>query len=103
LSIDEYVQLIRDFLSGAIPAPDFETRYLSAMKSQERDLGREVFFILQDLFDDVDAYTHFWPSPPDLNHVISEDELRQEAQIALDALEKLDAAGDNTSTELGTD
>jgi len=70
-------------------APEFETRYLAAMKSQEVDLGREVFFILQDLFEDVDAYTHFWPPPPDLHYVISEDELRQEARTALAALDQL--------------
>jgi hypothetical protein len=93
MSVEEYKQLIRSFLSEAITASVFETRYLSAFKNEPGGMGREVFFILQDLFEDVDAYTHYWPPPPDLHYVISEDELRDEAQVALDALEKLNDSG----------
>ena len=99
MSIEEYKQLILSFLSHEISVSAFETRYLSAMKSQECGMGREVFFILQDLFEDVDAYTHYWPPPPDLHYVISEDELRHEAQTALDALEKLNDSGSSESVQ----
>lgn len=99
MRVEEYKQLIRSFLSEAITASEFEARYLSAMKSQERGMGREVFFILQDLFEDVDAYTHYWPPPPGLHHVISEDELRHGAQVTLDALENLNNRGSSESVQ----
>ncbi len=61
MTVDEYKRLIKGFLHDEMSAPEFEVRYLSAMKAEQNDLGREAFDILQDVFEDVDAYTHEWP------------------------------------------
>jgi hypothetical protein len=45
-----------DFVEREISAPDFEKSYLHAMKSERRVLGEPVYPILQELFEDADAY-----------------------------------------------
>lgn len=51
-----YVDLIDRFIGRDISAPDFEKSFLQAMKSERRILGDPVYPILQELFEDADAY-----------------------------------------------
>jgi hypothetical protein len=54
--VSSYVDLIDRFIEREISAPDFEKSYLHAMKSERPVLGEPVYPILQELFEDADAY-----------------------------------------------
>jgi hypothetical protein len=54
--ISSYLDLIDRFIGRDISAPDFEKSFLQAMKSEHRTLGDPVYPILQELFEDADAY-----------------------------------------------
>src|SRR4029077_7562384 len=55
-NVSSYVDLIDRFIERDISAPDFEKSFLQAMKSERRTLGDPVYPILQELFEDADAY-----------------------------------------------
>ena len=84
----EYIALIDDFIAGRIGASAFEGAYLHAIKSEERILGDDVFSILQELFEDADAYVPY----PDLRtdpEDLDDDQLRGCAVRARGALREL--------------
>ena len=54
--VSSYVDLIDRFIRREISAPDFEKSFLQAMKSERRTLGFPMYPILQELFEDADAY-----------------------------------------------
>jgi hypothetical protein len=54
--VSSYVDLIDRFIGREISAPDFEKSFMQAMKSERRTLGDPVYPILQELFEDADAY-----------------------------------------------
>ena len=55
-NVSSYVDLIDRFIGRDISAPDFEKSFLQAMKSERRTLGDPLYPILQELFEDADAY-----------------------------------------------
>lgn len=86
--IDSYLELIDRFIDGSINAAEFEHCYLRAIKSERRILGDPVFPILQELFEDADAYVespHLRDAPEDLDDV----QLRECASRARQALRDL--------------
>ncbi|MEZ0339880.1 colicin immunity domain-containing protein [Mycobacterium sp. pV006] len=48
--------MIDRFIGQAISAETFAERYLKAFKAERRILGEPVYPILQELFEDADAY-----------------------------------------------
>jgi hypothetical protein len=54
--LDKYTQLIKSFLKNKISAIDFERKYLDSYLSDETDLPDDIFWILDELFADVDAF-----------------------------------------------
>jgi hypothetical protein len=54
--VASYVDLIDRFIGRDISAADFEMSFLQAMKSERRILGDPVYPILQEMFEDADAY-----------------------------------------------
>ena len=54
--VSPYLNLIDRFIRRDISAPDFEKSFLRAIKSETRTLGDPVYPILQELFEDADAY-----------------------------------------------
>ena len=54
--IASYVDLIDRFVGRDISAPDFEKSFLQKLKSDSRILDDAVYSILQELFEDADAY-----------------------------------------------
>ena len=54
--VSSYVDLIDRFIGRDISAADLEKSFLQAMKSERRTLGAPVYPILQELFEDADAY-----------------------------------------------
>lgn len=68
--ITSYFELIDRFLDGLIGAPGFQLSFLEAMKSERRILGEPVYRLLQELFEDADAYVeypHLRDAPEDLD------------------------------------
>ncbi len=51
-----YTQLIDRFVDGSITAAEFAQSFLRSMKSERRMLGEPIYPVLQELFEDVDAY-----------------------------------------------
>ena len=51
-----YVHLISSFVKGDITATDFETQYLNLYQDDDTQFSDEEFFILDELFGDVDAF-----------------------------------------------
>ena len=83
--ISSYLDLIDHFIGHDISAADFEKSFLHAMKSERRILGEPVYPILQELFEDADAYVEqaeLRTEPEDLD----DDQLRASAQRARHAL-----------------
>jgi hypothetical protein len=54
--VSSYVDLIDRFVGRDVSAPAFEKSFLCAMKSERRVLGDPVYSVLQELFEDADAY-----------------------------------------------
>jgi len=84
----EYIALIDDFISDKMSASEFEGAYLRAIKSEQRLLDDEVFSILQELFEDADAYVPY----PDLRtdpEDLDDDQLRECATRARKALREV--------------
>ena len=55
-NVSSYLDPIDRFIERDISAPDIEKSFLQAMKSEPRTLGDPVYPILQELFEDADAY-----------------------------------------------
>lgn len=51
-----YTELIDRFVGGGITAAEFAQSFLRAMKSERRILGEPIYPVLQELFEDADAY-----------------------------------------------
>ena len=86
--VSSYVDLIDRFIGRDISAPDFEKSFLHAMKSEGRILGDPVYPILQELFEDADAYVgqaELRSEPEDLD----DEQLLASAQRARHALREL--------------
>jgi hypothetical protein len=100
MSVDEYQAMIHGFVSKQLTAPEFRERFFHRFLSEPATMERRRFLILQNLFEDVESYRQDWPPPASLAHfLISEDELRHEAQIALAALAELNDTGESRSSE----
>ena len=55
-TIDKYIVLITQFVSGEITASQFEASYLEMFKNETETLPEDIFNVLNSLFSDVDAY-----------------------------------------------
>jgi hypothetical protein len=54
--ISAYLELIDRLINRAITAPEFEATFLHMMKSEQRSLGEPIYPLLQELFENADAY-----------------------------------------------
>ena len=52
----KYRVMIDAFIADQIGAPEFEKLYLSAIKDDKRIFPDSIYSVLQELFEDVDAY-----------------------------------------------
>lgn len=89
-SLDKYISLLNQFVSGAITAPEFEMSYLEMFrnyfKHDEKDIPIFAWRVLNELFLDTDAYC----ADPDLRDEddLDEKQLLASAQRALDILRR---------------
>ncbi|MFS0899163.1 colicin immunity domain-containing protein [Mycolicibacterium litorale] len=80
-----YTDLIDRFIENSITASEFESAFLRAIKQEQRILGNPVYPILQELFEDTDAYV----SDPSLRtepEDLDDEQLRACARRARQAL-----------------
>ena len=52
----DYADLMRDFVEGAITAQEFEALYLRRFKEEKRSLDEWTYRILDEVFGHVDAF-----------------------------------------------
>jgi hypothetical protein len=86
--VSSYLDIIDRFIGRDISSPDFQKSFLQALKSEHRILGEPVFPVLQELFEDADAYVdraELRTEPEDLD----EEQLLACALRARDALRGL--------------
>ena len=86
--LSSYIRLIDDFIAHRMAAPEFEKSYLSAVKSEQRNLADPIFASIQRLFGDADAYVAYpelRTEPEDLN----DEQLRECAIRARSELREL--------------
>jgi hypothetical protein len=88
VSAKDYKGLIQAFLNGNLSIEEFEARYLAAFKNERGEMDKQLFLILEDLFEDLDAYSPIWTQEDESPIRITEQRLRQEAFEALAQLEK---------------
>lgn len=55
-SLEHYISLITQFVTGKIMASQFEASYLEMFKNETRELPEDAYDVLNDLFSNVDAY-----------------------------------------------
>jgi hypothetical protein len=85
----KYKTMVQDFLNGRLSAEEFARKYLDCFASEPGNrMGRPLFNILQDLFEDVDAYSPMWLPEDECSFRITETTLRREAEDALTRLEQ---------------
>ena len=83
----KYIQVITDFVNGAMPVQEFERNYLQMVKSETCIFHEDTFKIIETLFSDVDAYcgdpeiANYNTNDPFAD--IDESELRKRANQAL--------------------
>ena len=88
MELKAYMYLIDGFLRGELSADDFQTIYLTTFKREHDNMNPALFAILQDLFEDVDAYSSLWSEEDESETCLTEPSLRREV---VDAVEKLEA------------
>ena len=83
-TIEKYILLITQFVTGELTAPQFEVLYLDMFKDESEILPETNYAALNELFLDVDAYC----SDPDLRDEedLDDQELLERAKQALTKL-----------------
>ncbi|WP_199317602.1 colicin immunity domain-containing protein [Richelia sinica] len=89
MSINVYINLIKDFVSRTISANEFEKKFIQMFKVENNFSSKKQFNILDKLFADVDAYCSDSDLIEDPEFDITEEELRLSAKEALNQLEEL--------------
>jgi hypothetical protein len=85
----QYRGLILDFVERRVSVKDFETTYFKWMKAEPAGAtDRPLFLILENLFEDLDAYSPMWTEQDENAYRITEATLRKEAETALRELDE---------------
>ena len=87
LTTQEYILLIDSFLNNELSAEDFAVRFQNTF-SAESVFNRELFMILQDLFEDAEAYDPMWTPEEEDVFQITEPTFRNEAKDAREKLQR---------------
>lgn len=87
MKVDEYRELLKSYLAGGLSAEDLILQFNDAFLNESSDsLGDEVFKILQDLFEDGEAYSSLWSTDDENDFRITEPTFRSEVQQSLEDL-----------------
>ena len=85
--VQSYVTLLSALVSGRIEPEAFEATYLLRFKSEQTELPKEIFAVLDRLFGEVDAYC----ADPEVrgSDDIGNEELLASSRKALAELQKM--------------
>ena len=91
LDVSGYINLIAAFVWGNVSALEFEQRYLRMFKEDPRIFPQELYDILNKLFTDVDVFC----GDSAIRRIgnLDEDQLRECAKVAYEALINMAALG----------
>jgi hypothetical protein len=89
IPIETYKSIIGAFLDQSIPIDEFEAQYNALILRDSGSHTEAEFRILNRLFAELDAYSPEIAPGKETNFLISERELRRQAAIALEQLDKL--------------
>ncbi len=85
--VRKYSDLIEKYVSGEMTASEFSESYMTEFKDDDGPMGDEIFWILQKLFANADAYCE--PEiRDDVRDAIGEEELMESARETLTKLEQ---------------
>ena len=87
MTTQEYILLIDSFLNNELSAEDFAVRFQNTL-SAENWLDEDLFLILQDLFEDAEAYDPMWTPEEEDGFQITEPTFRNEAKDAREKLQR---------------
>ena len=93
MTTKEYKALIGEFLNKILSAREFQARYMAAFSAETGSMDASLFWILEALFEEVDAYSPRILPGQETAFLISEEQLRHEARKALARLEHLEQDG----------
>lgn len=82
-------KIIEDFLIRKITADEFQTLFLKTFKAENGLMDKNLFEILNDIFEAADCYWHECHPGEETNFEISEEQLRKEVINALVELNNL--------------
>ena len=85
-TVEKYILLITQFVTGEITPSQFEGSYLEMFKNEKIQFPEHVYDVLNKLFSDVDSYCE----DPDLrdDEDLGSEELLNSAKEALDSLKE---------------
>lgn len=85
----DYLLLIETYLVGDLSADEFSVKYLDSFLGEQGGMPKELFDILQDLFEDVEAFSPAWTSEDERQNAfrITEPTLAKEIRAAKGQLE----------------
>jgi hypothetical protein len=85
MAVDQYMQLIEAYLANEISAEEFAVRYQAMIRSSDW-MDWKLFKILQDLFEDAEAYSPMWTAEDESPFQITEPTFRREVEDAKEEL-----------------
>ena len=99
MKLIDYKILLQNYLAQTISTEQFETEYLDSFKNESGGMDKHLFDILEDLFEDIDAYSPMWTlqDEKDVPYRITEPTLRKEVATALQKLEDYIAVQDKNA------
>ncbi len=53
---NDYLKLLRSYLSGAITGEELQRCYLEMFKTEDRAMSEKLFGVLDEVFGDIDSY-----------------------------------------------
>ncbi len=83
-TLDKYILLLSQFVTGEITASKFGTQYLELFKNETESFSEDTYDVLNNLFSDADAYCED-PSLRD-DEDLNDDELLASVKKALEKL-----------------
>ena len=86
---EKYKVIVQGFLTGSLGAEEFARGYSDNFLGEPASsMNRPLFRILQDLFEDIEAYSPMWLPEDECAYRITEATLRREAADALAELDR---------------
>ncbi|MES9684302.1 hypothetical protein CN514_06095 [Bacillus sp. AFS001701] len=89
MNIDKYKKIIEDFITSEITADEFQTRYFKTFKEDNERMDKNLFEILNGVFESADCYWNECKPGKETAFEISEEQLRKEVTEALIKLNEI--------------